>query len=272
MHVSSKILFAVAIAVLSLATSRAEAAPQILGLVASNGIPTPMRCDASGCTALLASFCLQETREAPSFNQAYRPGPKGGFDLILARANGTRLTVAANALLTINLYEGLSTVQASLPLSALASRGVVVGKDDTLSLAVRDNTSILPVTMPNDPDPQTPEEISLATGPLRRLAAQTFDTGGDQSDTAKLLGLLMNALPPAADTTPVAVQATLDRIVAGIEPGRLSPQALSEAERIIHQCQYFPATALAQEFCIASQQRDMLAEMNEEYWDAAGGS
>ncbi len=271
MHIS-KILFAAIVAALSLAASRAEAAPQILGLVASNGIPTPMRCDASGCTALLASFCLQEAREAPSFNQVYRPGPKGGFDLILARADGTRLTMAADAFLTINLYEGLSTVQASLPLSALASRGVALGKDDTLSLAVRDNTSILPVTLANDPDPQTPEEINLATGPLRNLAAKTFDTGGGQPDTAKLLGLLINALPHAADNTPVAVQATLDHIVAGIEPGRLSPQALSEAQQIVHECEYFPATALAQEFCIENHQRDMLAEMNQEYWDAAGGS
>lgn len=271
MH-TRKLLFAAVLAALSLASPQAHAAPQILGLVASNGIPTPMRCDASGCTALLASFCLQEAREAPSFNQVYRPGSKGGFDLILARADGTRLTLAADALLTINLYEGLSTVQASLPLSALASRGVALGKDDTLNLAVRDNTSILPVTMANDPDPQTPEEISLATGPLRNLAAKTFDSGGGQSDTAKLLGLLINALPPAADATPVAVQATLDRIVAGIEPGRLSPQALSEAQRIVHECEYFPATAMAQEFCIESQQRGILAEMNEEYWDAAGGS
>ena len=49
-------------------------------------------------------------------------------------------------------------------------------------------------------------------------------------------------------------------------------QSLTEAKRIVHECEYFPATAMAQEFCIESQQRGMLAEMNQEYWDAAGGS
>ena len=65
MHTSIRSFFAVAIATLSFATPRAEAAPQILGLVASNGLPVPMRCEAGDCTALLASFCLQEARDAP---------------------------------------------------------------------------------------------------------------------------------------------------------------------------------------------------------------
>jgi len=272
MHTSTRILLAALITALSLVTSRAEAAPQILGLVASNGIPTPMSCDRSGCTALLASFCLQEVRDAPADGQVYRPGPVGGLDLILARPDGTHMTIGANELAAINLYEGLSTVQVSLPFSALAARGIGVGKDDTFSLSVRDGTSVLPAAIANDPDPQTPEEIALATGPMRKLAAKTFDTGSGDADAAQLLGLLINALPQTEDSAPVAVHRLLERIVAGIEPGRLSPQAVADAQRIVRQCEPFPATALAQGFCIRALQRDMLAEMNEEYWDAAGGS
>ena len=35
-----------------------QAAPQILGIVASNGLPTPLHCADGYCGAYLASFCL----------------------------------------------------------------------------------------------------------------------------------------------------------------------------------------------------------------------
>ena len=91
MYARIRILLSAAIAMLSLAASRAEAAPQILGLVASNGLPVPMRCEGGDCTALLASFCLQEARDAPEDGQAYLPGPRGGLSLIVTRASGQRL-------------------------------------------------------------------------------------------------------------------------------------------------------------------------------------
>jgi hypothetical protein len=76
---------------------RAEAAPQILGLVASDGLPTPMRCRDGACTALLASFCLQQARDAPADGQDYMPGPAGGLTLIAARPDGSAYREVGNA-------------------------------------------------------------------------------------------------------------------------------------------------------------------------------
>jgi len=59
-----KLIAAAAIALFASTMARAEAAPQFLGLVASDGLPTPMRCRDGACTALLASFCLQQARDA----------------------------------------------------------------------------------------------------------------------------------------------------------------------------------------------------------------
>jgi hypothetical protein len=70
-----KLIAAAAIALFASTMGRAEAAPQILGLVASDGLPTPMRCRDGACTALLASFCLQQARDAPADGQDYMPGP-----------------------------------------------------------------------------------------------------------------------------------------------------------------------------------------------------
>ncbi len=272
MHSFHKPIVAAVFAVFALAIGRAEAAPQILGLMASDGLPMPMRCRDGACTAFLASFCLQEARAAPADGQEYAPGPGGGLTLIITRPDGSHLVLPANDLLTVRLHSGLSIVQVSLPIAKLASRGFALGAADAVAVQVEAGTAILPVAAANDPDPQTPQEIALATGPLRRMAAETFDSSGEMPDTAKLLGLLINALPAENDPQPVALNGLLRGIVSSIGPGRLSAESLAETAQIVENCQQFPPTSLAQGFCLESLQRGLVSTLNEEYWAAAGGS
>ena len=134
-------------------------------------------------------------------------------------------------------------MQVSLPLAKLASLGVAVGAADAISVNVEANTTILPVAAANDPDPQTRQEIALATGPLRRLAAETFDTSADMPDTGKLLGLLINALPAEDDPQPVALDGLLRRIVASVGPGRLNAETVAETAQILKHGQQFAQPA-----------------------------
>ncbi len=228
MHAVSRILSAAAIAALSLSASRAEAAPQILGLVASSGVPTPMRCEGANCTVLLASFCLQETRPAPEDGQAYRPGPGGGLSLVVKRAGGGAFRLPANELVSLSLYSEMSTVEARLSLAKLAASGIALGAGDRISLDVAGNTVILPVPLAGDPDPQTPEEIALAVGPLRRIAAATFDTAAGSADSTRLLGLMINAMPPGDDPEPIALDGLLREVLASAGPGRFDAPTLAE--------------------------------------------
>jgi hypothetical protein len=271
MHPSRKIIFAGALALFALVTGRAGAAPQILGLMASNGLPTPMRCADGICTAFLTSFCLQEVRAAPNEGQEYTPS-SGGLRLIISRPDGSHLAVPGDDLLTLRLYSGLATVQARLPAAKLASRGVSLGATDVISIDVGTGAAMLPVAAANDPDPQTPQEIALATGPLRRLAAATFDDSSEMPSTARLLGLLINALPAEGDSRPVQLGALLRQIETQASLSRLSPEALADAAVIVKNCRPFPATALAQGFCLESSQHGLISTLNEEYWAAAGGS
>jgi hypothetical protein len=267
-----RILFAAAIAALSLGAVRAEAAPQILGLVASNGLPVPMRCDGGACTALLSSFCLQEARDAPEDGQVYLPGPRGGLSLIVTRASGQHLRLAANQLVTLTLYSEMSTVQASLSLGKLAASGISLATGDTISVAVEDATVILPAPIAGDPDPQTPEEIALATGPLRQLAAETFDTtGAGSADSTRLLGLLINAMPASDDPEPIALDGLLHQVLASVGSGRFDAATLAEASQVVQNCQNIPSR-LGQVYCLESRQSGLLATMNQDYWAAAGGS
>jgi len=86
------ILFAM-LAMPALLAGRAEAAPQLLGLVASNGMPTPLQCQSGVCGGFFSSFCLQQYRPAPLIHTEYHLAPPGGLTLVVTRADSTRLRI-----------------------------------------------------------------------------------------------------------------------------------------------------------------------------------
>ncbi len=95
-----------AIAMAALASGRAQAAPQILGLMASNGMPTPLHCRDGLCTGSFASFCLQEAREAPADGQDYRLAPGGQLVLNAAAADGLHLQLQAGEFAIVRGRDG----------------------------------------------------------------------------------------------------------------------------------------------------------------------
>src|SRR5215467_14724832 len=86
---------------LLLAGGASQAAPQILGIVASNGLPTPLSCAEGYCSAYLASFCLQEARYAPNSGSEYHLAPGGRLTLLARLADGRTLRLAGEEFLTI---------------------------------------------------------------------------------------------------------------------------------------------------------------------------
>jgi len=254
-----------------LAFGQAEAAPQILGLMASNGMPMPLHCRDGLCTGSFASFCLQEAREAPADGEEYRVAPGGNLLLDATLADGRHVQMPANGLAIVRVRDGYLSVQISLPELKLATLGVST-KRASLALEVGPETSILPVEQAGDPDPQTPEEVAVATGPLRHLAARTLDRPSEDTDAARWVGLLINALPPENSPEPVALDELFRQVVASNGEGSRARDGLAEAGQIVQMCQSFPATSLAIGFCLAGQQHGLVSILNTEFWDDAGGS
>ena len=93
------------------AAEPAAAASQVLGLVASNGLPTPLRCQDGICTGHFSAFCLQEQRPAPSANSEYRLAPTGGLTLVVSTVDGGSLRLPADDLLTIRTRIGFTSVR-----------------------------------------------------------------------------------------------------------------------------------------------------------------
>jgi hypothetical protein len=270
----TKPLFIAAATSIGLTFGHAEAAPQILGLVASNGILTPLQCQDGLCTGYLASFCLQEARDAPASGQEYRLAPVGGLTLVATRLDGRRLRIPAADLVTIRLRSGFSSVRISLSQIKLDGLGARTIEHDSLAVDVEPRTTILPVVAADDPDPQSPEEIAQATGPLRILAAKTFDGPGEIADAVRLVGFLINTLPPEEAPEAIPLDRLFRQAMARIVSVRFDPEGLADAEHIATSCQslIYPPTSFALGACLESEQNSLLATLNEQFWAAVGGS
>jgi hypothetical protein len=133
-------------------------------------------------------------------------------------------------------------------------------------------TSILPVGSADDPDPQSPEDVAQAIGPTRRLAVAIFEGSGDDSDAAKLIGLLINALPPDGGRQKVVLGDLFRQVAATVDRGRIGLEGFAAAERIAKGCESFPPNSAALGFCLEAQQAGLLGTLNQQLWEAAGGS
>jgi hypothetical protein len=174
---------------LLLATGSAQAAPQVLGIVASNG-PVPLACDDSGCRVDLSSFCLQQPRQNPPPGQAYTP--LEGADIMLAGRNaaGATVRVPAAPYLDFHTDRGFTAIEATLAPDKLAALGL-----HDLAIEIGDKVSLLPAEAAGDRDPQTKEEIALATGAVRSKGVEFFDVTGESGDAIRLANRMINALP-----------------------------------------------------------------------------
>src|SRR5262249_17390304 len=120
-----RLLLIAGLALPALPGVRAEAATQVLGLVASNGAPTPLECRDGICRGFFSSFCLQQYRPSPIVYSEYRMGPVGGLMLIAQRADGSQVRLPAGDMVAIRTDFDFSSVIISVPESKLKALGAI---------------------------------------------------------------------------------------------------------------------------------------------------
>jgi hypothetical protein len=246
----------------------ADAAPQILGVVASNGAPTPLVCDGAECGAHFSAFCLQEARPAPAEHQGYSLAPGGTMTLIVAKADGRTLRLPAEPYVDIASQIGFTSVRIAVSKSTLAELGAV-----GLAIEVGPAVSLLPEAIANDAAPQTPEEIEFATGTMRQVATGTFDAPNPNSDAARIASLFINALP-AAQPESADLRETLwaskqaDPVIANAtEEGLAMAKSMYESCRISVEAR----SSYAMRSCLELRHADLQATANHRFWkDTAG--
>lgn len=240
-----------------------QAAPQILGIVASNGLPTPLHCADGYCSAYLASFCLQEARYAPNSGSEYHLAPGGRLTLVARLADGRTLRLAGEALLTIRTRSGFTTLNVSLPQARLDALGAT-----SAAVEVGPGTTVLPRAYAGDPDPQSGEEIATATGPMRDLASRTFDRAGQTADTARLIELVINR---SSDQPGAAAVAGLwGDIARQAKQSGVGQPGIDAAAAIVSECQG-SGSGFASSVCLEMRQAELMTRLNRRFWDEAAG-
>jgi hypothetical protein len=257
-------LFALsAIAAVVVPVSGASAASQVLGLVASNGMPTPLKCADGQCSAQFSTFCLQQSRPAPSRGDGYNVAAGGNLTLIARNAAGQTLRIPANDALEIHSVIGFTSVEISLPKAKLAELGATA-----VAVEVGPAVSLVPVPIADDPNPQTDDELALATGPMRLAGTPLFESPGAVSDAARIATVLINALPPgrsesAEDRNGLWVAMLGNPAVTGASAaGRDAAEQMYEACKIALESN----SAYSMRNCLELRHADLLAETNHQFW------
>jgi len=255
----------------------AGAAPQILGLVADNGFSTPLTCDGFQCSAQFSTFCLQEARSSPSTGTAYTPAPDGAVWLVATAPDGRSLRLPAADHLKIGTLIGFTSVTMSLSEGQRAGLAVALGtapEEVQLAVEVGPGVSLVPVPVAGDPDPQTEQEIALATGPMRAAAERTFEAEGAAADAARLTTLLINTMPARGRETAEQRETLFDRMAALPQASALSPAGVQTARGLYAECRISveSSSMFSMRECLRLRHADLMARSNRKFWDETGGS
>ncbi len=251
------------LAALPLAT--ANAAPQMLGLVASNS-PVELNCAGDTCIGQFTAFCLEQDRDVPKAGTAYLPVDTAPMTVVLTTSAGRQIELPAGDTLRYKAGRGYSNVFVSLDRSAFAAH-----KPVTVALHIGRNMSLVPATVAGDARPHTPEDIARAAGPLRQIGSRVIDQGGPTSDAARLMNRMLNALPRSgrmsADDRATAWDRTLGSRTGTGKAALGYQAALGQYE--FCQNKVAQGRVFSLRSCIESQHDSIMTGLNREYWERA---
>ena len=191
--------------------------------------------------------------------------------LVGRSADGSVVRLPAEGLLTIRSRSGFSAVTVSLTEAQLAKFGIL-----SPALEIGPMTSIVPVAVAGDSDPQTPEDIAYATGAQRRLAQKIFEVRNLDTDVARFVAMLINSLPVDEPTDPHARRKLSNGVLLSVAGAALDPRAIAAASNIYENCgtSVDAGTASALGTCMEQAQGDLIGMLELEWQggnDATGG-
>ena len=265
MHMPSAIALAgsALLALLCATAAPAEAAPQALGVMSSNG-PVPLACSGGECRAQVTAFCLQESRPVPPEGTLYQPVGTPPMRLMLTRADGTTLRLEGAEHVRLSSSRGFTAVSFAIPESLLASHGAV-----TAAIVIGRDMTVAPVPVAGDPQPQSEEELALAAGPMRRFATDRLEQGAP-AEAARLTQWLINALPAQDQETADIRDGLWDAAIGS--PAGLDPKGTAMARRSYDGCQAALDAGYMRNMrhCLELQHGEMMIERTHAFWREAG--
>jgi len=254
---------------LLLVAAGAQAAPQVLGLVASIR-PTPMQCSAAGCQADLSAFCLQQQRADPGLGVFYHAPRNAPITLIVTSKSGEVHRLDGTRYLTFTADRGFTSIAATLSPQALASLDAAA-----IAVEVGKDVSLLPDEKLGDKNPQAADEIALATGANREKAEIYFDRSGRDADAIRLTNAMINNLAPHSRTRSDTDGSVLAKTLAVYLGAAVDRQGLDLAEEIHRRCIFKTDVTHhvdSMRDCLEGSHDVLVTHINIDFWNSLGGS
>ncbi|MCR9256172.1 MAG: hypothetical protein NXI16_08765 [Alphaproteobacteria bacterium] len=245
------------------AAGQAQAAPQVLGLIAM-AEPMEMQCDRTRCHAELTTFCMEQKRAQPTRGTAYDVGAGEGIRLVGVLADGRRMSLAAGDL-EIRSYRGHTSVMVTVS-AALKKQHGLTG----LLVSVGEKTALVPEPTIGDPDPHTPEQLATAFGPLRKIGAEVVDADAVDTKAADYLNRVVNRLPLGGRVDRDAREGLFGKV----HGTRASSPALSQAAEAHGRCarQVYLGNQKTMRGCLSAERDQWLTIKTQEFWAHSAGS
>jgi len=245
-------------------SAHANAAPQTLGLVATNG-PVELNCEAGHCEAEFSSFCLQKERGAPTKGTPYFAMDPRGIQIVASTSDGRQLTLSPAEDLTMTASRGHVAVLLSI-------RSDIAEKEQITSaqITIGDHITLKPVEVAGDPNPQSESDLKLSAGVLRHAGAKLVDGNTDRMSAARVTSLMINQLPPRGPYSHEERSLVWERSIA--KSGPLTPAAEKQARNGFTLCDFTLESGSNSSFrrCLQHQHDTLLKFLNSKYWKAIG--
>jgi len=257
------------IAFAALGSGTAQAAPQALALVATEG-KVGLVCEGRECGAELTSFCLDAGRFSPAPGTAYHLAGAGDVRVIGTTQDGRSLVLDARSHLRFESARRHLAVRVSVDRAVLEALGV-----SRTEIEIAENVALLPVPRPGDPDPITEGEAALFSGPLRQLGSLVVDGNGERMQAARVTSRMINLLAPSGGAgapggESVSGEALWRRATAARGADSLSPAARERARGAFELCRFVGSVGGPSSLrrCLQEQHDGFVDFLNSNFWKA----
>ncbi|MBT3332284.1 MAG: hypothetical protein HN394_12315 [Rhodospirillaceae bacterium] len=247
-----------------LSLSPTLAAPQMMGLVASN-TAQPLQCQRGHCFAEFTAFCLQPERASPVKGTAYRLHDSTHLVATATTKDGRSITLDGNQNFKILAERSHVAVRIGMSVQDMARLGL-----RQVHIKIARNATLIPLTVKGDKSPLGSEEIIAGAGPLREFGASYVDREQHWMPIAQLTNHLINALPPGGRATEGQRQGLWRKVVDAGDIKSTPSGTELRLRAIYDNCQSAVELGRLSSLrrCLESKHDSMVGTLNNRYWHA----
>lgn len=244
------------------ALNTALAAPQALGLVATNG-NVDLKCGPQGCQADFTTFCLQQDRKSPDRGTPYHVG-SGEFQVAGYTRSGEQIDLPVDQNVTLESRRKHMALRVYIPESTLKKHDLV-----RVAVNVKDNVVLLPRTEPGDANAHTAQEVAMLSSSMRQIGSSYIDSDSDRTAAARLLNDVINGLPERGKADNQTRERLWNEAVERAGPGA-PEQGLQRAKGIFRLCKWTAGRGTPNmRNCLEQHHDEFIKFLNSKYWKAS---